>query len=117
MTADNIAELLKLCLKSTYFRFASKFYEQREGAAMGSPVSAVFGSLYMEYFEQRALENAAQRPRLWNRYVDDTCCIAKRGSVDVLLDHLNSVRLIQFTLEQERCGVYPFFGYLCPDER
>ena len=49
LTVDNIAELLKLCLKSTYFRFASKFYEQREG---GSPVSAVIGKLYMEYFKQ-----------------------------------------------------------------
>ena len=25
LTADNIAELLKLCLKSTYFRFVGKF--------------------------------------------------------------------------------------------
>ena len=109
LTADSIAELLKLCLKSTYFRFEGKFYEQREGAAMGSPVSAVIANLYMEYFEQRALETAPQRPRLWRRYVDDTCCIVKRGSVDALLDHLNSVRPpIQFTVEQERDGTLPF---------
>ena len=28
-------------LKSTYFSFGGNFYEQKEGAAMGSPVSAV----------------------------------------------------------------------------
>ena len=67
LTADSIAELLKLCLKSTYFRFVGKIYEQREGAAIGSPVSAVTGKLYMEYFKQQALENAPQRSRLWKK--------------------------------------------------
>lgn len=64
LSAENIAELLKLCLKSTYFRFEGKFYEQKEGAAMGSPVSAVIANLYMEHFEHRALESAPQAPRL-----------------------------------------------------
>ena len=36
---DSITELLKLCLKSTYFYFKGEFYEQREGAVIGSPVS------------------------------------------------------------------------------
>lgn len=34
----SIAELLELCLRYTYFCFKGKFYEQREGVAMGSPV-------------------------------------------------------------------------------
>ena len=36
----SIAELPELCLRSMYFCFG-KFYDQREGAAMGSSVSAV----------------------------------------------------------------------------
>ena len=76
---------------------------------MGSPVSPVIANLYMEYFEQRALETAPQKPRLWKRYVDDTCCIVEKGTVDALLDHLNSVRPpIQFTVEQEKDGKLPF---------
>ena len=63
----------------------------------------------MEYFEHRALESAPQRPRLWKRYVDDTFCIVKEGSVDEYLDHHNSVcPPIQFTVEQEKEGVLPF---------
>ena len=111
LSVDKIAELLKLCLKSTYmyFSFEGRFYEQREGTAMGSPVSAVIANIYMEYFEHRALESAPQRPRLWKRYVDDTFCIVNKGSVDELLDHHNSVRPpIQFTIEQEKEGVLPF---------
>lgn len=48
LTADRIADLLELCLGSTYFCYKGEFFEQVEGAAMGSPVSAVVANLYME---------------------------------------------------------------------
>ena len=36
--------------RSTYFSYGGEFYEQREGTAMGSPVSSVVVNLYMEFF-------------------------------------------------------------------
>ena len=69
---ERVAELLEMCLKSTYFSYGGSFYEQKEGAAMGSPVSAVVANLYIEFFEELALETALTRPRLWKRYVDVT---------------------------------------------
>ena len=42
-----IAELLEMWLKSTYFSFGVNFYEQKEGAAMGSLVSAVHGGQHL----------------------------------------------------------------------
>ena len=45
LSPDRIAELLSMCLRSTYFRYGGEFYEQREGAAMGSPVSVVVAKL------------------------------------------------------------------------
>ena len=45
--------LLEFCLKNTYFSFQDQFYEQVEGAAMGSPVSPIVANLYMEYLEQK----------------------------------------------------------------
>ena len=41
LTAERIVEMLELCLRSAYFSYQGVFYEQKEGAAMGSPVSAV----------------------------------------------------------------------------
>ena len=109
LSPDRVAELLSLCLKSIYFSFGGEFYEQRQGAAMGSPVSAVVANLYMEFFEELALESAPSRPRLWKRYVDDTCCILRKGDVDGLLNHLNSIRpTIKFTMELEEEGSLPF---------
>ena len=70
---------------------------------MGSLVSAVVDNLYMEFFEELALETAPTTPRVWKRYVDDTFCIHGKGSIEELLHHLNGVTLtITFTLEQER---------------
>ena len=92
LSLELIAELLGMCLKSTYFSYGGNFYEQKEGAAMGSPVSAVVANLYMEFFEELALETAPTRPRLWKRYVDDTFCILRKGSTEELLHHLNGVQ-------------------------
>ena len=77
---------------------------------MGSPVSAVVANLYMEFFEELALQSAPSRPRFWKRYVDDTCCIMK-DEVEPLLNHLNSVRTtIKFTMELERDGSLSFLN-------
>ena len=48
-------------------------------------------------------------PQLRKRYIDDTCCIAKKNMTEGLLDHLNSVRpSIQLTVELEKDGTLPF---------
>ena len=41
MSHDLIVCLLEFCLRSTYFTFKGRFYEQQEGAAMGSPISPI----------------------------------------------------------------------------
>ena len=86
---QNIMELLGLCLNNTYFSFQNKFYEQVEGAAMGSPVSPIVANLYMEYFEEKALTSAANPPQVWYRFVDDTWVIHQQSSKLEFLEHVH----------------------------
>ena len=53
LTPTQIADLLNFVLRSTYFQYNGSIYnyEQKDGAAMGSPVSTVIANLYMEEFE------------------------------------------------------------------
>ena len=55
---SDIILLLEFCLKNTYFSFQGQFYEQVEGAAKSSPVSAIVANLYMEYLEDKALSTS-----------------------------------------------------------
>ena len=118
MTVDHIISLLEFCLKNTYFSFKGRYYEQTEGAAMGSPISPLVANIYMEEFEKQAISTSTTPPILWKRYVDDTFTIIKKNSKDSFLGHLNSINpKIQFTCEETReNGSMPFLDILVTPE-
>ena len=62
MSVNDIILLLEFCLKNTYFSFKDQFFEQVEGATMGSLVSPIVANLYMEYLEQKAVSTAPHPP-------------------------------------------------------
>ena len=117
MEVGDIILLLEFCLKNTYF-FQDQFYEQVEGAAMGSPVSPIVANLYMEYLEQKALSTAPNPPRFWCRYVDDTFVIHKEVNKQGFLQHINSVDpAIKFTVEDNKDdGSIPFLDTIVKPE-
>ena len=91
--ADDIISLASLCLKSTFFQFEDQFYEQIEGAAMGSPLSPIIANIYMEHFEELALTSSILQPKVWWRYVDDTFVIwpHSQSTLPLFLSHLNNI--------------------------
>ena len=115
---DDIILLLEFCLKNTYFSFQGQFFEQVEGAAMGSPVSPIEANLYMEYLEQKALSTAPDPPRFWHRYVDDTFVIHKEANKQGFLQHINSVDpAIEFKVEANKeDGSIPFLDTIVKPE-
>ena len=77
LSVQHIVDLLGFCLNNTRFSFQNEFYEQVEGAAMGSPVSLIVANLYIEHFEREAWWSASNPPRYWYRFVADTWVIQK----------------------------------------
>ena len=110
-----IVFLTDLCLHSTFFRFQGKFFEQTDGAAMGSPLSPIIANLVMEHIEEKAIASAPLQPSLWTRYVDDTFVIWNHEEEHLLQfhEHLNGQHpSIQFTIERESEGRMPFLDVL-----
>ena len=65
LSVQDIIDLLGFCLNNTYFSFQNEFYEQVEGAAMGSPVSPIVANLYIEHSEREALCSASNPSKYW----------------------------------------------------
>ena len=78
ISVQHIIMLLEFCLKNTHFVFQGRFYEQTEGAAMGSPLSPIIANLYMEALEEKATNTSPMPPSPWRRFVDDTFVIIKK---------------------------------------
>ena len=108
LSPETICQLMRLCLTSTYFQFKDSYYEQIEGAAMGSPLSPVVANLFMETLEERALATATLQPKTWLRYVDDTFVIWPHGQQALGEFHTHQNQDIQFTMEEESEGELPF---------
>ena len=110
MKVEHIISLLEFCLKTTYFQFQGKFYEQIQGAAMGSPISPIVANLFMEDFEVKAINTAQCPPNMWKRHVGYTCMILDSARKEEFSKHMKSIDPhIQFTSEDAKPdGSIPF---------
>ena len=114
MRVEHITSLLEFCLRTTYFQFQGRFYEQVHGAAMGSPISPIVANLFMEDFETKAISSATNPPSTWKRFVDDTFVVIESSRKEEFLDHINNLDPnIQFTTEDAKPdGSLPFLDTL-----
>ena len=102
LSAYQVTHLLDLCLWTTYFLYKGEYYQQEDGAAMGSPVAPVVANIDMEMFEDLGLKTKLA-PRIWKRYkhVDDILCVIEEVNTRHFLNHLNSLcPSVQFFMEK-----------------
>ena len=103
MKIHHIISLLRFCLNNSYFSFQGRFYQQTEGAAMGSPISPIVANLFMEDLEVQAIRTSPTPPSLWKRFMDNIFTIIKKEDRSSFLQHLNSIHQnIKFTCEEVR---------------
>ena len=105
LDVDDIIRLLTFVLSNSFFVYNNTTYKQIHGCAMASPVSAVVANLCMEVIEEQAIHNAviSPRPKVWERFIDDSVAIIKKSAVCSFHDTLNSIDpYINFTIEHEQ---------------
>ena len=89
LSPQQVTDLLRMCLTTTYFKYDGSFYAQIKGASMGSPVSPIVANLFMEDYEGKALEEYQDPPKYWGRYVDDALAVIKTAHIEPFTQHLN----------------------------
>ncbi|VDP77728.1 unnamed protein product [Schistosoma mattheei] len=86
-----VIKCLELCLRSTLFIFRGHLYRQKEGIAIGSPVSPIVANLFMHTLETSAIARSVYLSKLWLRYADDIFIINKRDGLEELFNNVNSI--------------------------
>ena len=108
LSPQQVTDLLRMCLTTTYFKYDGNFYAQIEGAAVGSPVSPIVANLFMDDVEGKALEEYQVPPNYWGWYVDDALAVIKTANIEPFTQHLNTQHTsIQWTSELEADGKLP----------
>ncbi|XP_055701741.1 uncharacterized protein LOC129801012 [Phlebotomus papatasi] len=104
-----ILNLLDFCLRSGSFMYEGKFYLQKDGVAMGSPIGPIAADIAMQRTLNSVLEDSPLRIGFVRKYVDDLLVSVHRDDVEALVPLFNSFHpKIQFTLEREQDGVLPY---------
>ena len=94
-TIEGVLDLIRLCIDSTVFSFNGKYYRQKQGVSMGSPLAPILACLYMEYFETELRHNIqGPQPSFWVRYIDDIL-LQWAGSLDEFNIYLNELTNIE----------------------
>ena len=104
ITCGDIKILLCKILNNMYFRFEDRTYKQVRGLAMGSRLSGLLATVFMDSLE-RLVVNSHQIP-FYRRYVDDTLILARDGQHAQEIFNAFSLAhpAIKFEMEQAKGG-------------
>jgi hypothetical protein len=93
LQVEAIMEVLEVCLRTTYFQVDGKFFQQKDGMAMGSSLSPIVSDIFMEHFEKLAHDSAQHKPLVWLQYVYDAFVVWLHGPSQ-LHDYLSHLSIV-----------------------
>ena len=94
LPSENICDLIRMVLTLNKFSFNNEDYLQKHGIAMGTrTVPFSYVNLFMEKFEQQAIDNSVLKPFIWWRFIDDIFMIWTHGEehLKTFIGYLNSI--------------------------
>ena len=112
LSRTDFRRLLVMSTKGTVFLFNGRYYRQKDGVAMGSPLGPALANAFLCYHETKWLDECplAFMPIFFARYVDDIFVLVRsKEHVAMLSQYLSSKHPnIRFTYEEEENNVLPF---------
>ena len=85
MTKKELKELLIICIKNVHFPFGGNAFVQSDGVTMCSPLGPMSADIFMVELEITLVPTLTEYKKFWERYMDDTVCFVKMGSVEYIV--------------------------------
>ena len=105
-------DLLRLATKESVFYFNGRYFKQKDGVAMGSPLGPALANAFLAHHEVKWLQDCPNSfaPILYRRYVDDIFVLmCSQDQVKSLQEYFNSKHhKIKFTYELEKSDTLAF---------
>ena len=112
ISKQDFKHLLKMSTAGTVFYYNGKYYRQKDGVAMGSPLGPALANAFLSHHEVNWLDECplSYAPLFFARYVDDIFLLLRSSDHIVLLANYFSSKHpnIKFTYELENNNTIPF---------
>ena len=114
LTNESFRSLLDLAALDFYLIFDGKYYKQKDGVAMGSPLGPTLANVFLCHFGEQWMSDCPidYKPISYRRYVDNTFLLFSPESHKTkFLNYMNSKhRNIKFTVEGEENNSLSFLN-------
>ena len=89
ISKKDMKNLLLLWLEKVYFTFENNLFQQKVGAAMGSPFGPVLAATFMVHLEKTLMPELEKFMKPWKRYIDVIITYIKPFIIADVRDILN----------------------------